>query len=56
MTQKILIMITFGEGYPDRYNPPLHLALLSATLDAEVQIIYTMSGGLLLKKGIKYSN
>ncbi len=51
MSQKILIMVTFGEDYPDRYDSPLHLATLSTTLDAEVQIIYTMSGGLLLKKG-----
>ena len=51
MTQKVLIMVTFGKVYPDRYDPPLHLATLSTTLDAEVQMIYTMSGGLLLKKG-----
>ena len=51
MTQKILIMVTFGEDYPDRYEPPIHLATLSSTLDTEVQMVYTMSGGLLLKKG-----
>ena len=51
MTQKILIMVTFGEEFPDRYEPPIHLATLSSTLDTEVQMIYTMSGGLLLKKG-----
>jgi len=51
MTQKILIMVTFGEEFPDRYDPPIHLATLSSTLDTEVQMIYTMAGGLLLKKG-----
>lgn len=51
MTQKVLIMVTFGEDFPDRLEPPVHLATLSATLDTEVQMIYTMSGGLLLKKG-----
>jgi predicted peroxiredoxin len=52
MPQKVLIMVTFGEDHPDRYDPPLHLATLSTTLDTEVQMIYTMDGGLLLKKGI----
>ena len=47
MTQKVLIMVTFGEDFPDRLEPPVHLATLSATLDTEVQMIYTMSGGLL---------
>ena len=51
MTQKIMIMVTFGEDYLDRLETPLHLATLSAALDSEVQMIYTMSGGLLLKKG-----
>ncbi len=51
MTQKVLIMVTFGEDYPDRLEPPLHLATLASTLDAEVQMVYTASGGLLLKKG-----
>ncbi|MCE7742627.1 MAG: hypothetical protein GOP50_09225 [Candidatus Heimdallarchaeota archaeon] len=51
MSQKILIMVTFGEEYPDRLEPPLHLATLSTTLDTDVQLIYTMAGGLLLKKG-----
>ncbi len=51
MGQKILIMVTFGENYPDRLEPPLHLAGLGAALDTEVSMVYTMSGGLLLKKG-----
>ena len=51
MTEKILIMVTFGEDYPDRLEPPIHLATLSSTLDTEVIMVYTMSGGLLLKKG-----
>ncbi len=49
--QKILIMVTFGENYPDRLEPPLHLASLGAALDTEVIMVYSMSGGLLLKKG-----
>ncbi len=51
LVQKILIMVTFGEQYPDRLEPPLHLASLGAALDTEVTMVYTMSGGLLLKKG-----
>ena len=51
MTQKVLIMVTFGENYPDRLEPPIHLATLASTLDTEVVMVYTMSGGLLLKKG-----
>ena len=51
MTQKVLIMVTFGENFPDRLEPPLHLATLASTLDTEVTMVYTMSGGLLLKKG-----
>ncbi|MCK4896817.1 MAG: DsrE/DsrF/DrsH-like family protein [Candidatus Heimdallarchaeota archaeon] len=51
MGQKILIMVSFGEDYPDRLEPPLHLAGLGAALDTEVIMVYTMSGGLLLKKG-----
>ncbi|MHA1591987.1 MAG: hypothetical protein ACTSUP_05910, partial [Candidatus Heimdallarchaeaceae archaeon] len=44
-------MVSFGEDYPDRLEPPLHLAGLGAALDAEVIMVFTMSGGLLLKKG-----
>ena len=44
-------MVTFGENYPDRLEPPLHLAGLGAALDTEVIMVYSMSGGLLLKKG-----
>ena len=50
-TQKVIFVVTHGEEFLDRLEPPLHLATLAALLEAEVKIVYTMSAGLLLKKG-----
>lgn len=51
-TQKIIFLVTHGEEFKDRLEPPLHLATLAALLEAEVKMIYTMSAGLLMKKGV----
>ncbi len=50
--QKVIFVVTHGEEFKERLEPPLHLASLAAMLDAEVKIVYTMSAGLLLKKGV----
>ena len=50
--QKVVFIITHGQEFKDRLESPLHLATLAALLDAEVKVIYTMSAGLLLKKGV----
>ena len=50
-TQKVIFVVTHGVEVIDRLEPPLHLATLAALLDAEVKMVYTMSAGLLLKKG-----
>ncbi|MCG3226177.1 MAG: DsrE family protein [Candidatus Heimdallarchaeota archaeon] len=50
--QKVVFVITHGEEYKERLEPPLHLATMAAALDAEVMLLYTMSAGLLLKKGV----
>ena len=50
--QKIVFVVTHGKEFKERLEPPLHLASLAAMLDAEVIMVYTMSAGLLLKKGV----
>lgn len=50
--QKAVFIVTHGEEHKERLEPPFHLALLSAMLDAEVIMVFTMSAGLLLKKGV----
>ncbi len=49
---KVIFVVTHGEEYKDRLESPLHLASLAAMLDADVKMVYTMSAGLLLKKGV----
>lgn len=50
--QKVIFVVTHGEEFKERLEPPLHLAALAAMLDADVKMVFTMSAGLLLKKGI----
>jgi predicted peroxiredoxin len=50
--QKVIFVVTHGEEFKERLEPPLHLATLAAMLDADVKIVFTMSAGLLLKKGV----
>ncbi len=50
--QKVIFLVTHGQDQKDRLESPLHLASLAAMLDADVKMIYTMSAGLLLKKGV----
>ncbi len=49
---KIIFVITQGEEHKNRLEIPLHLASLAAMLDVDVKMVYTMSAGLLLKKGV----
>ena len=50
--QKVVFFVTHGEEFKDRLETPLHLATLAAMLDAEVMMVFSMAGGLLLKKGV----
>lgn len=49
---KVIFVVTHGEEHKNRLESPLHLASLAAMLDADVKMVYTMSAGLLLKKGV----
>jgi len=49
--QRVIFIVTHGEEFKERLEPPIHLATLTALLDAEVKMVFTMSAGLLLKKG-----
>ncbi|MCK4844537.1 MAG: DsrE family protein [Candidatus Heimdallarchaeota archaeon] len=49
---KVIFVVTHGEEHKIRLESPLHLASLAAMLDVDVKMVYTMSAGLLLKKGV----
>lgn len=50
--QKVVFVVTHGEEFKERLEPPLHLATMAAALEAEVMLVFTMAAGLLLKKGV----
>lgn len=48
----VLIIVTAGPSTPHRCATPFYLASLLASMDAEVNMFFTMEGVLLMQKGI----
>jgi len=55
MDKKVLIIMTSGPETPRRCATPFFLASVSAALEYDVEMICTIDGALLLKKGVAES-